>query len=257
MRQSSPEMQQLPPFTPVVKKIIIASAVIWLVGQVILDQYVFKGFLETWFSFTPNLAIRNFCVWQPFTYMFFHTPDPISFLFSMLALWWVGGELEKLWGSKMFFLYYIASGAGAAFLYGLILLIYGIITGNIDPLRYPIIGSTAAIFALLLAYGLVFGDRIVYFMFLFPLKARWFVAVLAGIQIVVMLNGGLGGARIGQVAHILGIVSGYLFLLIWSQKRRGGGSSGGKKKKPENKGRLKLVVNNDEFNVEKKPKYWN
>lgn len=70
-----------------------------------------------------------------------------------------------------------------------------------------------------------------------------------------LLTQGIGGGKVANLAHLGGIVAGFIYLSVWSRISRnrrnsssdGGGGSGGKKS------RLTLVVNNDKS----KPKYWN
>jgi membrane associated rhomboid family serine protease len=97
-----------------------------------------------------------------------------------------------------------------------------------------------------LAYGILFGDRIVYFMFVFPMQARWFVVLLGAAELIMLINQGIGGGKVANLAHLGGIVAGYLTLVFttWLKKRRKPPGSGSGRK-------LKLVVDNA------KPKYWN
>jgi len=263
MRRQPPqipnELQQLPQVTPMVKKLIIINAVVWFVGAVILEPYVLKApYLTLFLSLIPITLIKNYYFWQPLTYMFYHTANLWHILFNMLILWWLGSEMERHWGSRFFLIYYLACGVGAAFLYILFVVTYSLITGSGNLLQSPVLGASGAIFGLLVAYGLVFGERIVYFMFFFPMKAKWFVALLGGIDLVLILNTGVENGAISNLAHISGAVAGFLFLWIWSRTRGGPGGKG-PRKKSERKGNLKLVVNNtEEFTApEHKPKYWN
>lgn len=267
MRRNPPpmpgQMSQVPPVTPMVKRILIINLSLWFVGAVILEHYVFSSpYLTIYLGLIPDLILKNFYVWQPFTYMFYHSPDLWSMMFSSISLWWFGGELERHWGSRFFLIYYLASGVGAAFLYVLFLLVYSILSGSGNLLQNPVLGSSGAIFGLLVAYGLVFGERIVYFMFVIPVKAKWFVALIGGVVLVLTLNTGVQNGGAANIAHIAGAIAGFLFLLIWTRTRRGPGQGGrGKKKASQSQSRakLKLVVNNaEEFNdPDSKPKYWN
>ena len=51
-------------------------------------------------------------VWQLVTYMFVHSGISHIF-FNMLTLYFVGVELEQVWGTKYFTKFYFASGIGA------------------------------------------------------------------------------------------------------------------------------------------------
>ena len=75
----------------------------------------------------------------------------------------------------------------------------------------PVIGASGAIFGLLLAYGIIYSERIIYFMMIFPIKARHFTLIIAAIELVTLLDHGFGGP-VANLAHLGGLVSGLLFL---------------------------------------------
>jgi membrane associated rhomboid family serine protease len=262
-RRGPPQLDlgQVMPLTPFARILLFVNVGIWFVGTVILEQYFLgKPYLTIYLGLSPYDLLRHFFIWQPFTYLFIHAVNPMHIIFNMLLLWWLGGQLERLWGSKFFALFYFVSGVGAAFLYSLAAIIYSLISGQAEILVTPVIGASSALFGLLVAYGVLFGEQTVFFMFIFPMKAKYFVALLAGIEIVLVLNNGPVQGKVANLAHVGGLVTGYIFLKIWPKIKGGGsGSAGrfGRSGKSRNK-KLRLVVNNDEeIAVDDKPKYWN
>ncbi len=231
--------------TPAVKVFIFINVGIWFVFQLILEQYVFRdGVITSLFGLVPELIITKFFVWQPFTYMFMHSADGVMHIvFNMLLLWWVGAELEQLWGKKFFTIYYLTCGVGAGIIYTGGVLLYYMVTGRVQPLLMPVVGASGAIFGLMLAYGIVFGERVVYFFFVFPMKARYFIMIIGGIEVVMLLNQGVGGTQVANLAHLGGLVTGFIYLFLWTRWKRG--------RSGKSRGNLRLVVDND------KPKYWN
>jgi membrane associated rhomboid family serine protease len=246
-RGPGPQMQLSIPFTWVVKRLVIAHVGIWLIGQVIIEQYFLKDQqLTTIFGLVPELLITRFFVWQPFTYMFLHSTDGVThILFNMLLLWWLGSELEQTWGKRFFALYYFVCGVGAAIIYTITVLGISLATERIQPLFMPVVGASGAIFGLMLAYGIIFGERTVYFFFVFPMKAKFFVMILGGVEVVMLLNSGIGGGQVANLAHLGGLMTGFVFLALWTRMQRRQAKGG--------RGKLKLVVNNDKD----KPRYWN
>ncbi len=241
------------PFTPMVKRLVILSVGIWLIGQLILEN-IFNINLTSIFALYPGKVLFDFFIWQPFTYMFLHSFDWSHIVFNMLMLWWLGAELETLWGGKFFLTYYLVTGVGAAGFYCLTMGLYAIITGSPQGMLTPVIGASGAIFGLLLAYGKIMGDRVVAFMMVFPMPAKYFVMLLGGIQIVSLMGSGFVGGEVAYLAHIFGLLSGFLFLkfIDWRKK------SQQIKKQP--KGKLRLIVDNEKKDLEQKnagPKYWN
>lgn len=255
------DFSQVMPLTYFVRILVIINVAVWFVGVVILEQnFMPQHYISIYLSLTPYDLLKHFFIWQPFTYLFIHTASPWQLIFNMLLLWGLGGQLERLWGSKFFALFYFVSGVGAAFLYSFAAITYALITGQAEILVAPVFGASAALFGLLVAYGILFGEQTVYFMFFFAMKAKYFVAILAGIEIVLVLNNGPVQGKVADLAHVGGLITGYIFLKVWPKIKGGGRGFGGglgRGGKARSK-KLRLVVNNNEdLAGEDKPKYWN
>ncbi len=241
---------QTAPFTPMVKWLLIINVAVWFIGQVILEGFL-RVPVTSWFALFPEKVLVNFQVWQLFTYMFLHSMQVTHILFNMLMLWFFGAELEQRWGSKFFLAYYLLCGVGAALIYCVGVWIYALTTGSTTGMIVPVIGASGSIFGLLLANGLLFGERIVYFFMIFPMKTKFFVAIMGFIQVVSMMTSSVAGGEVAYLAHLGGLVSGFIIL-----KLRGRFEGLFNAKKSRNKGRnLRLVVNNEKN--DKPPKYWN
>ena len=244
---------QMAPLTPVVKKLLIAIAAVWIVVQIVLDRFLNLN-LSTWFILHPDRVIEKFWMWQTFTYMFFHALSPLHIFFNALMLWLVGAELERHWGSRFFTIYYFTCGIGAAFLYCICVAIYAIATGDQAPLVIPVLGASGALFGLLVAYGIVFSERVIYFMGLFPMKAKYFALIAAALDFSSLLTAGIAGTEVASLAHLAGALVGFVFL--WAHTRVKLGKTRSKIKK--HSGSLRLVVDNGKPEKEDKgPKYWN
>lgn len=243
---------QMLPMTPVVKRLIIATAAIWFVLQVLLGA-VFKINIWQPLVLVPSQVIENFHVWQLFTYMFLHAISPFHILFNLLMLYFFGTELEKHWGSKFFTIYYFSSGVGAAIIYCFSIAIYSAITSIRTPLVIPVMGASGALFGLLLAYGIIFSERVMYFMGMFPLKAKYFVLIAGAIDFASLLSSGFAGGEVAYLAHLGGIISGYLTLKLHIYFKT---KSIAQKMKRKNSP-LKLVIDNEKSDEKNNPKYWN
>lgn len=246
----------VPPLSPMVKRLIIANLVIWFFLQVIVENFLFPGLITYYFGLVPSTILKSFFIWQPFTYMFLHAHEVSHILMNMLLLWFVGNELEQRWGSRFFLLYYLVCGFGAGIIYVVGMGIYSLFSANPAVLGVPVVGASGAIFGLLLAYGIIFGDRVVHFFFLFPMRAKHFVMLLGAIEFLTLLtSGGPGQSRVANLAHLGGLIVGFLFLMIWTrlQKQRSG-----RRARPESR-KLRLVVNNpsSKSGENQPPRYWN
>ena len=244
----------VPPVTPIVKKLLVINLAVWFVLVIIVQKWMMSSpLIYEWFALVPNEVLHSFFVWQPFTYMFLHSDNVMHVAFNMLLLWFMGAELEQTWGSKFFLFYYLACGIGAAFLYLLGVIVYAFAFQDVAPISFPVVGASGAIFGLILAYGLFFGERIVYFFMVFPMKAKYFVMILGGIELMNLLSSGFG-SQVSNLAHLSGILAGYFILRIYPRLKnfwqyRSGSSADGRK--------LKLVVDNESRPPGRHPRYWN
>jgi membrane associated rhomboid family serine protease len=156
--------------------------------------------LELW----PRAVLTLPAIWQLFTYMFLHDPRGFGhILWNMLTLWMIGSDLERDWGTKFFLKYYFLCGVGAGFC----VVIANVIAGNLDTRT---IGSSGALFGLLLAYGILYSERVLLFGFLFPIKAKYFVMILGAISLLGSF--GPSGGGVSYVAHLGGMAIGFLYL---------------------------------------------
>ena len=211
----------VPKTTPVVKKLIIINLAVWFVFVLVIQSFFSnKMGIYNLFGFVPSSIESFFFIWQFFTYMFIHSSSVFHILFNMLILWMFGSELEAVWKHRFFITYYLACGIGAAIFYFIGVKIYTLITGEINIMSIPVVGSSGAMFGLLLAYALMFGNRIVLFMFLFPMKVRNFTILIACVELVTMLRSGFG-SPVANLAHLGGLLSGFIFLRlqVLNQKR--------------------------------------
>src|SRR3972149_2603608 len=180
-------------FPPTIKKLMI------IMGAVFLLQMLVSGSINFYLGLVPILVWRKFFLWQLFTYIFLH--GGIShLLFNLLALWMFGGELENHWGSKKFLFYFFFCGIGAA-----------ICTVILTPYQFiPIIGASGAIYGILLAFGWLFPNRLIYIYFLFPIPAKYFVIIFGLIELYSSRAGTGGG--IAHLTHLGGLVFGLIYM---------------------------------------------
>jgi membrane associated rhomboid family serine protease len=152
----------------------------------------------------PRAVITLPAFWQPVTYMFLHSPFGFThILLNMLMLWMFGADLEREWGTWRFLQYYFLCGVGAA----VCVIVVALLSGNLD--RFTI-GSSGAIYGLLLAFGVLYAERVVLFFFLFPMKAKYFVMICGAIAFLGSF--GAAGDGVSHVAHLGGMAFGLAYL---------------------------------------------
>ncbi|HWB15660.1 MAG TPA: rhomboid family intramembrane serine protease [Vicinamibacterales bacterium] len=190
------------PITPAVRAIIIVNVAVYLA------TLIAPGAIVTFFGLSPAEVIGHGAVWQLATYLFVHSPSSVMhILFNMLAVWMFGVDLERRWGTRFFTKYYFVTGVGA----GVLTVLVSLLPFDWARAAYPTvtIGASGAVYGLLIAWGLIFPDRQIYFI-IFPMSARMFV-VLAGVVAFVSAVGASGGP-VANVAHLGGLLVGYLYL---------------------------------------------
>ena len=170
-----------------------------IMGAVFLLQMVFNGWINYYFGLIPVLVWKKYYLWQLATYIFLHG-GITHILFNLLALWMFGGELESLWGSRKFLRYFLFCGIGA-----------GICTVILTPYQFiPVIGASGAIYGILLAFGWLFPNRLIYIYFLFPIPAKYMVIIFGLIELFSSMQGTGGG--IAHLTHLGGLLFGLVYM---------------------------------------------
>ncbi|MBI4931594.1 MAG: rhomboid family intramembrane serine protease [Bacteroidetes bacterium] len=81
-----------------------------------------------------------------------------------------------------------------------------------------VVGASGSIFGLLLAFGMMFPNSMIYMYFLFPVKAKWFVILYGAIELFGAINPSQND-NIAHYAHLGGMLFGFVLIKIW-QKRK-------------------------------------
>jgi membrane associated rhomboid family serine protease len=193
-------------FPPVIKGLILANVVVWFLFDVLLPPFTLSG-LPIFEVFAGYLALwplgTHFYPWQLLTYMFMHAGF-MHLFFNMLALWMFGMELENVWGSKKFLIFYLLCGIGG----GLSNLLVGSLIGQ----GAPTVGASGAVFGILLAFGMLFPDRLIYIYFFLPIKAKYMVILWIGLELLYGVTGTTDG--VAHFAHLGGAFVGFLFMAV-------------------------------------------
>jgi membrane associated rhomboid family serine protease len=173
----------------------------------------------------------DFHFYQFFTYMFLHGGFTHIF-FNMFALWMFGSVIERVWGPKKFIFYYICCGIGAGITQELVQYVnYSIeglsayqyvnaggvqMTTNAYINLWTTIGASGAVYAILLAFGMIFpNERLFIIPFPFPIKAKWLVAGYIVIELVSAMSG--PGDGVAHMAHLGGMLFGFLLIRYWQK----------------------------------------
>jgi membrane associated rhomboid family serine protease len=89
-----------------------------------------------------------------------------------------------------------------------------------DLLNAPlVVGASGAVFGLLLAYGMIFPDSIIYIYFALPIKAKYFVILYGAIELFSGIAA-YDGDNVAHFAHLGGLFTGLIIILFWKYKQR-------------------------------------
>jgi membrane associated rhomboid family serine protease len=187
----------MPPMPPITQALLLIN----------VAAFCLQYFVGAWF--TQLLALwplgSGFLPWQVATYAFLHGSIGHLF-FNMLGLWMFGAELERVWGTKRFIHFYAASVLSAAAAQ----LLVASLTGSV----YPTVGASGGLFGLLLAFAMMFPNRIIMPLFPpIPMKAKVFVALYGGLELFLGVTGERSG--VAHFAHLGGMLGGYLMIRYW------------------------------------------
>jgi membrane associated rhomboid family serine protease len=232
--------RQLP---EIVKNLLIINGLFFL-ATISLKTYGID--FTRWFAL-HQFQSENFMPHQLITHVFMHA-NPTHLLFNMFALWMFGKILENVWGGKRFLTYYMITGIGAAFIH-LAVSQYEIwslqsqlnsnnlsillengksllegsqnythpIMGKLNLLiNTPTVGASGAIFGILLAFGMLFPNTLLYIYFAIPLKAKYFVVIYGIIELYAGISNNPAD-NVAHFAHLGGMLFGFILLKYWQK----------------------------------------
>lgn len=191
---------------PVIKQLLIINGIVFFISliakNIVVGGMLLDDWIVMWFGLIPlGFQGASFLPWQLITYQFLHGGF-MHVLFNMFFLWMFGMEIENLWGSKKFLVYYLLCGAMA----GLFQLFVAPFFGPVGPT----IGASGAVWGVMVAFAMFFPDRYIYVYFLLPVKAKYLIAILFVIEY--MSVGDMSATA--HLAHIGGAITGAVYILI-------------------------------------------
>ena len=182
--------------TPGIKLLLIVNIVVFMITS-------FQPGIGGPLGLTPAIVVKG-AIWQLFTYQFLHAGIG-HILFNMLSLWMFGTAVEGAWGQRRFLRFYLTCGTGA----GLCVLMMAYIFGSPGERLVTTVGASGAIYAVLMAFGIMYPNAPVLLFFLFPVPARWAVVIFGAIAFFGFSG---GGGTISHIAHLGGLLVGYIYM---------------------------------------------
>ncbi|MCD4696532.1 MAG: rhomboid family intramembrane serine protease [Bacteroidales bacterium] len=228
---------------PVVKNLLIINGLFFLGMMALSFRLDLSDYLGLHYPVSPLFKPHQLA-----TYMFMHGGIG-HIVFNMFALWMFGNALENVWGPKRFLVYYMVTGIGAGLLHLLVIYFqvmniegqlspeliaqvkesgYGIIQEGknyADPLLGKLnmlynsttVGASGAVFGILLGFGMLFPNSVIYLYFAIPVKAKYFVIGYGALELILGISNNAGD-NVAHFAHLGGMVFGYFLILFWKKR---------------------------------------
>lgn len=211
----------------VTKYLLIINIVMFLITELVAPMGIdLTGILGLHF-----FKASDFHVYQLITYMFMHG-GWMHIIMNMFMLWMFGMVIENVWGPKKFLFYYIVCGIGAGLCQEVAQYASYVIQGldayqfvNAGGSQMPMdaylnlmttVGASGAIYAVLLAFGMLFPDERMFIIPIpIPIKAKWIVVGSVALELFYAL--GQPGDGVAHVAHLGGMLFGFILIKYWQK----------------------------------------
>ncbi len=192
---------------PVTVGLVVINCVVFLL-QLLTPVYNEVGIrvgdlLTDWGAFhLPSILQGQ--VWRVVTAHFLHDSGTLWHIaLNMFVLFWVGSELESIYGSREFLGFYLAS----ALLVSLGMIVLGLT--DLQPREIRGYGASGAVNAAFVLFACHYPHRTILLFFIIPAPA-WLVAV--GLLMIDFFGYfGIGRSGIGYAAHLLGAAFGFVY----------------------------------------------
>jgi membrane associated rhomboid family serine protease len=90
---------------------------------------------------------------------------------------------------------------------------------KIDFINSPVVvGASGAVFGILLAFGMLFPNSLIYLFFAIPIKAKYFVMIYGALELYFGIS--RPGSNVAHFAHLGGMIFGYFLIRYWRSKGR-------------------------------------
>lgn len=188
---------------------MIANLIIINVAVYLIDVFLWQppGTLSREIlAVTTDTITQPWKWWQFLTYGFAHSPENAYHLIgNMLGLFFLGNEVEQLYGRKLFLRMYLTS----LIFCSLVWAVAEYLTGH----QGRLIGASGAVTTVVMLFALNFPRRMVLFMMFIPIPA-WVlgvIVVLSNLWGTQSPSLGDGAPRVAYEVHLVGAFFGYLF----------------------------------------------
>ncbi len=179
---------------------LVAVHVLFLLMIQLLHVQLASEVYWQWLALSwSNLAAGR--VWTLLTYAALHDlGDPMHILFNCLGLFWFGAPIERQWGRRG-----VLQVLLIAVLFGALM---QLAADGIAGQPGATVGASAGLMGLLAVFAWTNPNLQILLFFVLPIRARWLVAVVLGIDFITWAS----GSHIAFWAHVGGVLGGWVVL---------------------------------------------
>lgn len=176
--------------TPWVTRLVVANVAMFALMYTVLPAAITELLV-----FVPRAILTR--PWTVVTYMFLHG-GLTHILFNMLGLFFFGSRVESRLGERKFITLYLVSG------------IAGALASLIFTPRAAVIGASAGVFGVMMAFAMFYPREKIYIWGVIPIEARVLVLITTGFALFAGWTGRSGG--VAHFAHLGGYVGAWAYL---------------------------------------------
>ena len=194
----------------VITRLIYVNLSVFLIFRILQVIFFLSGSeftLLRWFELPASLDLFIQQPWSLITYMFLHF-DFLHILFNLLVLYWFGRIFMDYFNQVQLLGLYIIGGLAGGVFY---ILAYNLFPAfsNAIPFTY-LLGASASVIAILIAAAIRDPNRGIHLVLIgkIPLK---YLALFMVISYIIGISGSNAG---GNLAHLGGVVAGYVFVAM-------------------------------------------
>lgn len=194
---------------PVTWALLVTNLLVFLLQQ--FAGPLLLALFALWPLHTDPAYGVSFMPWQLLTYGFLHGSLGHIF-FNMFALFMFGSDIERLFGSRRYLVYYLACVVGAAMMHLLVAQ-----SAGLPPA--PVVGASGGVFGLLLAFGMAYPRRQLMLLFPpIPMPAWLFVTLYGAMELYLGVSSTNTG--VAHFAHLGGMATGFVIIRYWRAQAR-------------------------------------
>ncbi|MBN2359312.1 MAG: rhomboid family intramembrane serine protease [Deltaproteobacteria bacterium] len=199
----------LPRLTPAVKVLLVTNTALFVLLGLAIKLAPAMGVALFENLALSVAALAQLKVWTVVSYAFVHSLfDVFHLLFNMLLLYFFGPMLERRWGTRQFMFFYLGGALGG----GLVFAVFNLAISS----DAPVVGASAAVLALIVAWGFLFPQMPIYFFGLLPLKGYHLIAITVAIELLLAVS----QSPVSSAAHFGGMATGALLVTGYWRPRK-------------------------------------